>query len=389
MSTAKCIDVSDHNGVIDWKKVKAAGIDYAILRTGYGFSYKDKQLLNNAKNAVAAGIKIVGFYHFSYAATPEDARIEASKAVSYVRETGITNVPIFFDYEYDTLRYLRNNLKLNPTYKGCISATSMFCDYVKQSGFRYGVYANKDFWDNWYNEGKGVTGYFWYADWRTSPDKELVELSDIHQYTGTGTVNGITGNVDISIIYDESLFTTKETETSINKLAEAVINGDYGNGDERKKKLGSLYDQVQKRVNEILASKDTPKKKSTDELVKEVIDGKWGNGDERKKRLTDAGYDYRTIQDAVNKTLKPSSPSVSPAQSFDKSLSGNYKVTAFALNMRYVPGLQTNDNVMKILNKNETVNCYGYYTYKNNSKWLYVKFGNYTGYVDSKYVTRI
>lgn len=87
------------------------------------------------------------------------------------------------------------------------------------------------------------------------------------------------------------------------QLALDVIAGKYGNGQERKDKLGSKYREVQNEVNKIL-SVNKSNKKSVDELAKEVIQGKWGNGKDRKTRLTNAGYDYRTIQNRVNELLR-------------------------------------------------------------------------------------
>lgn len=91
---------------------------------------------------------------------------------------------------------------------------------------------------------------------------------------------------------------------SIDTLAREVIAGKYGNGDARKKALGNLYDEVQKRVNAILTGKTTTPKKSIDEVAREVIQGKWGNGTDRKNRLTKAGYNYKDIQNRVNQLLK-------------------------------------------------------------------------------------
>ena len=63
----KCIDVSDHQGKINWKKVKKSGINYAIIRAGYGKNNVDSQFANNIKGAIAAGIEHLGIYWFSYA----------------------------------------------------------------------------------------------------------------------------------------------------------------------------------------------------------------------------------------------------------------------------------------------------------------------------------
>lgn len=93
---------------------------------------------------------------------------------------------------------------------------------------------------------------------------------------------------------------------SIDELAREVLAGKYGNGDARKKALGSQYNAVQKRVNEILKGKTAakPKLKSVDTIAREVIAGKWGNGKDRKTRLTNAGYNYNEVQKRVNQLLK-------------------------------------------------------------------------------------
>lgn len=96
---------------------------------------------------------------------------------------------------------------------------------------------------------------------------------------------------------------------SIDELAQAVIAGRFGTGDDRRAALGDKYDAVQKRVNEILSgSSSTPSpSKSIDEIAQEVIAGKWGTGDERKVKLTEAGYDYSAVQAKVNALLSGSS----------------------------------------------------------------------------------
>lgn len=95
-----------------------------------------------------------------------------------------------------------------------------------------------------------------------------------------------------------------EPKKTVDELAKEVINGRWGNGEERKQRLTAAdydYGTVQKRVNELCKKTET---KSVDELAKEVIKGLWGNGAERKQGLTDAGYDYKTIQNRVNELCK-------------------------------------------------------------------------------------
>lgn len=97
---------------------------------------------------------------------------------------------------------------------------------------------------------------------------------------------------------------TVQTTKSIVDLAHEVIAGKYGTGEARKKALGSLYNDVQNKVNEILLGKKTTPKKSNEQIADEVIAGKWGNGSDRKTKLKNAGYDYNAIQKIVNRKLR-------------------------------------------------------------------------------------
>lgn len=99
--------------------------------------------------------------------------------------------------------------------------------------------------------------------------------------------------------------TTNSQETkSIEDLANEVIAGEYGVGEARKQALGSLYNEVQAKVNEILLGKTTSNRKSNEEIADEVIAGKWGNNPARKEKLIAEGYDYNAIQSIVNRKLR-------------------------------------------------------------------------------------
>ena len=97
----------------------------------------------------------------------------------------------------------------------------------------------------------------------------------------------------------ENVNNSVDNSQNIEELARAVIRGDYGNGDERKQKLGNLYNEVQKRVNEILGNNISHE--NIEELAQAVIRGEYGNGDERKSRL---GNLYNEVQKRVNEILK-------------------------------------------------------------------------------------
>lgn len=98
------------------------------------------------------------------------------------------------------------------------------------------------------------------------------------------------------------------TKKSVTEIAKEVIAGKWGNGADRKNRLikaGYDYNEVQKKVNELLKTPNkSTTKKSVTEIAKEVIDGKWGNGTDRKNRLTKAGYNYNEVQKKVNELLK-------------------------------------------------------------------------------------
>ena len=90
------------------------------------------------------------------------------------------------------------------------------------------------------------------------------------------------------------------------EVAKEVIAGKWGNGEDRKLRLttaGYNYSLIQAKVNELMGAKTTVSSKSIDELAREVIQGKWGNGEERKNRLISAGYDYSAVQAKVNELM--------------------------------------------------------------------------------------
>jgi len=170
------------------------------------------------------------------------------------------------------------------------------------------------------------------AWWSTSASSKFDHNTyGLWQYTSSGKVNGISGNVDMnesfkdypSMINTESSNTTSPTPTkSIDDLAQEVINQQWGNGNDRKQRLTSAgydYNAVQNRVNEILGASS---KKSNEEIANEVITGKWDVGQTRKEKLTAAGYDYNTIQAIVNSKCGSSSSSKSYTVKSGDTLSG-------------------------------------------------------------------
>lgn len=405
----KGIDVSESQAGANWSKVKNSGTDFAILRTGFGLRTEDKFLKVAVQGCKKNNIDIPAVYHFSYACSAADAEKEAEFAVSLVKKYNLPKTTIiFYDFEYGSSDYFNKQTGIKPTPATVQKMTYAFCDKVKSLGYLTGVYYNQDYFVNVYDRGKSFKpDYFrWLADLEGEPNYEC----DFHQYSHTGRVTGITANVDM----DYALFdyrTLKYSEGTGEKMepveapvlkpdsviAKEVIQGLWGNGAERKQKLtaaGYNYDAIQALVNAALPVAK-PVKKVTDEVIDAVIRGDYGNGDERKTKLEAAGYVYKEVQDEVNKKLSKVNPQksfsskVSPAQSHDESLSGEYVISASSLNLRFVPGLLTNSNVVKVLYNGEKVRCWGYYTQKANSKWLLIQQGSITGFVDSRYVKKV
>lgn len=413
----KGIDISYFQGNIDFKKVKADGIEFIIPRCGYGKSNKDSKFSEYVAGALAAGIEIPAIYHFSYALNEENAREEARQAVKFAQEAGLPKETIiFFDLEYDSVDYAKK-YAVNLDKARCIAHTNAFCQEVQNHGYRTGIYANHDYLNRMYDDVTIKKYIFWYANWNGGKTPSV--KCAFHQWSEKGRVNGINGNVDMDYYYGGADAPAKEPMTAeeIDKVAKEVLDGKYGNGGTRKSKItaaGYDYNAVQKRVNEILAEqseangvdefvaereKATPEAEPTsvtpkptpkftiEEMVQKVINGEYGNGDERKQKLEAEGYDYRKIQNAVNKAIA-TPKQVSSAKSFDKNIAGTYEVTATALNCRYIPALYQSENVVKIFKKGEKVQCYGYYT-NANGPWYLVKQGNDVGYVASNYIKKV
>lgn len=189
----KGIDVSSHQGLVDWAKVKAAGIEFAIIRAGYGKyeSQVDSRFEQNAFGALSAGIH-AGAYWFSYATTPDEAREEAKLCASTIEKyKGKFDFPVYFDYEYDSEEYSKKQ-GVTPTQELRESLAEAFCEEIQAQGWRAGVYTNNDYLQNRWRLEMLKQWEIWLADYTGGPD-----VSCGMQQTGsTGTVDGISGNVD-------------------------------------------------------------------------------------------------------------------------------------------------------------------------------------------------
>lgn len=245
------IDVSEHQGKIDWEKVMYH-IDGAILRCGYGSDYEDQddeQFKRNADECTRLGIPF-GVYLYSYADSIEKAKSEAAHALRLIKGYKLA-YPVYLDLEE------------SGTADGAVERAIVFGDIIEKAGYWCGIYANLYWWEMILK--KGLERFTkWVAQYNSKCEYTGTNL-DIWQYTSKGNVPGINGNVDMNECYRDfpaEILKGKKPQTA------------------------------------------APVKKTVAELVKEVLDGKWGDGDDREKRLTAAGYDYEAVQKAVNAKLE-------------------------------------------------------------------------------------
>lgn len=195
------IDVSSFQGNINWQQVKEAGVDFAMIRLGYrgygtGAILLDDYFEANIKGATAAGIE-VGVYFFSQAISEEEALEEANFVIEHLKGYNI-NYPVAYDMEaipHDTAR--TDNL----TGRQITDHTIAFCEAVKAAGYKPSVYSNRR-WLVLKLDLTKLTAYdTWYASYVSYPDYPY--NFTMWQFTDSGSVPGITGDVDINISFKD------------------------------------------------------------------------------------------------------------------------------------------------------------------------------------------
>ncbi len=197
------VDISYSQGAeIDWQAVAADGIDFAILRLGYrgyteGGLFLDKYFTENFQGALDAGLE-VGVYFFSQALTPQEAEEEAQFVLDQLERYDTRDLftyPIVYDFEYyHPDKNARTNQLDGQTLTQCAAA---FCSVIAQAGYTPAVYFNQDLGYLSYDLSQLCQYPFWLADYDTAPD--FYYRFDLWQYSHTGTVAGIPGNVDLNL----------------------------------------------------------------------------------------------------------------------------------------------------------------------------------------------
>ena len=341
----KGIDVSKWQGEIDWNKVKAAGVKFAMIRLGYGSADGNSCGLDgwferNVANAVKAGVN-VGCYFYSYATSVAAAKKEAAFVVSVLQKyKGVFTYPVAFDLEDKTQQSL-----------GRSALTDMviaFGDTIEKAGFYCSLYSNLDWLKNRLDDSRLKCFDHWLAQWASAPS--YTGAFGMWQNSSKGSVNGISGNVDTDIAYKDypsiirgaklNGFTSASQEPTVpSQPEEPPKPAAYFKKGDLVKITGSKYysgktipawvkaknwyvmqvngsrvviDRSEDGRNAIcspvnaddLLLVNSKPQKTVDELAREVIRGLWGNGADRRNRLTAAGYSYDAVQARVNEILR-------------------------------------------------------------------------------------
>ena len=188
----KGIDVSYHQGIIDWQKVKNDGVTFAIIRAGYGKTQMDKKFIENICGANTSGIE-VGIYWFIYAKNVSEAIENADRCHACISlYKGIIKHKVWADWEYDSD-------KRNPQTKaGRTAIVKAFCERLESHGYDVGVYANPDYMKSKFDMSQLSKYPLWLAKYSSSKGSYNPFM---WQYSSKGNVSGIKGNVDMNIMY--------------------------------------------------------------------------------------------------------------------------------------------------------------------------------------------
>ncbi|MBQ8123979.1 MAG: glycoside hydrolase family 25 protein [Ruminococcus sp.] len=193
------VDISEHQGQIDWQQVKDAGVSFAMIRAGYrtyggGVITMDESFTENIEGAIAAGLD-VGVYFFSQAISTEEAIEEADAVLDAISGYNIT-YPVVYDWELiydDSAR--TDDVSVDTLADCCIS----FCERVKSAGYNPMIYQNK-LTTMYKLDLPRVKDYdFWLAEYGTEPT--YYYDFKMWQYSSTGTVPGISGQVDLNLSF--------------------------------------------------------------------------------------------------------------------------------------------------------------------------------------------
>ena len=233
----KGIDVSYHQGKINWNKVKAAGIDFAILRCGYIKSKEtvDEQFENNYAGASSMNIPL-GVFFYSYALTEAAARKEAEFCYKLIKDKKLS-FPVFYDME--------EKAQLDLGKQKVLTLYSVFKGYLKSKGIEVGVYTFDSAFASIFDISVQNANPVWVA--RVDGKPSFCKKYSFWQYSWKGKIAGINGDVDLDYCYNDNYFTTS-TPSVAKQTYESYIPSNIKFYKDRSKNVISTY-QLSKHSN--------------------------------------------------------------------------------------------------------------------------------------------
>lgn len=202
------IDVSKWQGDINWKKVSVSGVDYVMIRSSFGSEHIDECLEKNVAGCEKYGIPY-GFYHYTYAKTPEEARYEAKFFLNVIREYA-PEYPIVLDIEEEFYKKMER--------EQVTEIMTAFMDVLEDAGYYAMVYNAPNFIKACIDRSVLEKYDIWIACW--GDEDRLNSFYDgkygMWQYSATGKVNGISGDVDLDYSYKD--YASIIRENGFNKL---------------------------------------------------------------------------------------------------------------------------------------------------------------------------
>ena len=212
----KIIDISNWQpkGSLDFKKLKAAGVEGVIIRAGFGRFDKQKDLSFESHYAAAkaAGLP-VGAYHYNYFINEQTARDEAAVMLNWLFNKQF-ELPVYCDIEDKSLEKLGKTVNT----RNVIT----YCSTLERAGYFVGVYANTNWFTNYLNRADLRRFTLWEANYNTNPNKG----ADMWQYTDRARINGYNGNLDANWLFREDL-TELIKSMGLNGFDKPVDKPDY------------------------------------------------------------------------------------------------------------------------------------------------------------------
>ena len=270
------IDVSRWQGDFNFRQAVSEGVKFAIIKGGGGDSglYVDAKFARNYTEAKKQGLP-VGVYWFSKALTVTDAEREADYFYTQVLQGRQFELPVYIDVEH------KQQLAVGK--RRLTDIVKAWCNRLESRGFWVGVYSSQAFFTSYMYDTELARYAHWVACWASSCSYPNKDCFGMWQFGGE--TNKIRTNRVAGVVCDQNYMLTDYPSA----IKAAGLNGfaksDHGTSAEPK------------------PEPEKPVGKTVDEVAREGIAGKWGVGQDRKNRLTNAGYDYNTIQARVNAIL--------------------------------------------------------------------------------------